>query len=175
VSQCGLYAIHINLLLLREVLGATRESQRYQSLSLFNTVHGIGPSSAQKLYDLGLRTIEDLERYYDVPPGAEVSEVEALFKAPDGRLPKDKIPLVTIPVALVLRKELNIKIPKEEVLEIHKLVMGELQEIQKGCISTIVGGYVSISELDLLSHSINQLSPREAREQRCRYRYQFTP
>ena len=152
MSRCHFYAVQTDLVC--EATGDTRDSPRYQSLSLFNTVYGIGPSNARKLYDLGLCTIEDLERYYDVLPGAELFEVGASLKTPTGKLPNDKIPPVPIPVALALRKELDTKIPKEEVLEIHNLVMAELQEIQNGCISTIVGGYVSICGHDLFSPNV---------------------
>jgi hypothetical protein len=42
---------------------------RYHSLVDFSSVYGIGPTNARKLYDLGLRTIDDLERYYEVDEG----------------------------------------------------------------------------------------------------------
>lgn len=42
---------------------------RYHSLVDFASVYGIGPTNARKLYDLGLRTIDDLERYYEAHEG----------------------------------------------------------------------------------------------------------
>jgi len=39
------------------------------SLSAFTSIHGIGPHTARHLYSLGLRSIEDLEKYYEVTPG----------------------------------------------------------------------------------------------------------
>ncbi|KAF9529665.1 DNA polymerase mu [Crepidotus variabilis] len=144
-------------------------SERFQSLSLFSSIYGIGPVNARKLYDLGLRSIEDLERYYDVSADTSASTVEELEEemviyTPNGkRVPtalaesprkstKDKaragvlgntykLPDMSIKVALMLRGELDQPIPRDEVEEMHRVVMKELQEIQKGCISTIVGGY----------------------------------
>ena len=47
-------------------LEAILTSDRFRSLKLFNTVYGIGPVTARRLYNLGLRTFEDLLLYYDV-------------------------------------------------------------------------------------------------------------
>ncbi|KAF8161313.1 hypothetical protein B0H34DRAFT_840472 [Crassisporium funariophilum] len=118
-------------------------SERYQSLSLFATIYGIGPANARKLYDLGLRTVEDLERYYDVPPGTDISSLEAELVTPNGRKieSKDKLPDMSIKVALALRLDLEISIPRDEVEEMHAIVMAEMEVIQPGCVSTIVGGY----------------------------------
>lgn len=44
-------------------------SARFQSLSAFNDIHGIGPHTARHLYSIGLRTLEDLDKYYEVTPG----------------------------------------------------------------------------------------------------------
>lgn len=35
-----------------------------------------------------------------------------------------------------------IRIPRDEVKEIHRVIMEELDELQPGCVSTIVGGWV---------------------------------
>jgi len=40
-----------------------------------------------------------------------------------------------------LRSELNEKIPRDEVEEMHDAVMEHLEQIQPGCLSTVVGGY----------------------------------
>lgn len=44
-------------------------STRFLTLSAFNSIHGIGPHTARHLYSLGLRSIEDLQKYYEVTPG----------------------------------------------------------------------------------------------------------
>jgi DNA polymerase mu len=49
-------------------------------------------------------------------------------------------PEISIKVGLVFREEFNQKIASSEVEEMHATVMNELSHIQKGCISTIVGG-----------------------------------
>ncbi len=46
-----------------------RKAQRFASLSLFTSVYGIGPATARKLYDRGLRSLHDLEAYYEVDTG----------------------------------------------------------------------------------------------------------
>ncbi|KAH9976171.1 hypothetical protein BGW80DRAFT_1436174 [Lactifluus volemus] len=52
----------------------TRKSDRFVTLSLFATIHGIGPVTARKLYGLGLRTLRDLEAYYEVDTGSTQAE-----------------------------------------------------------------------------------------------------
>ncbi|KIM40321.1 hypothetical protein M413DRAFT_446505 [Hebeloma cylindrosporum] len=123
-----------------------RASERFQSLPDFASIYSIGPANARKLYDLGLRTIQDLERYYDVPPGCTVESLQAdlVQYTPNGiKIPRSKVspPDMSIKIALALREELEIPIPREEVEEVHSVVMKELHEIQPGCVSTIVGGY----------------------------------
>ena len=39
-----------------------------------------------------------------------------------------------------------INIPRIEVQEVHEIVITELGHIEKGCTSTLVGGYDSIAE-----------------------------
>jgi DNA polymerase mu len=51
-----------------------RRSQRFISLTLFTSVHGIGPVTARKLYDHGLRSLRDLEAYYEVDTGSTPAE-----------------------------------------------------------------------------------------------------
>ncbi|KDR75668.1 hypothetical protein GALMADRAFT_248274 [Galerina marginata CBS 339.88] len=120
----------------------TRKSERFQSLSTFATIYGIGATNARQLYDLGLRTIEDMERYYDVIPGSTASSLGAELVTPNGRkIPTDKAPDMSIKISLVMREDLEVPIPREEVEEMHKVVMRELEKIQPGCVSTVVGGY----------------------------------
>lgn len=52
----------------------TRESERFKALSLFNTIYGIGPATARTLYDRGLRSLRDLEAYYEVDTGSTPAE-----------------------------------------------------------------------------------------------------
>lgn len=47
-------------------IGNILHSPRYKTLSLFSTVYGIGPHTARQLYAVGLSTLKQLERYYDV-------------------------------------------------------------------------------------------------------------
>lgn len=46
--------------------GSIQASERFQTLTLFSSIYGIGPTTARKLYGLGLRSLEDLEIYYGV-------------------------------------------------------------------------------------------------------------
>lgn len=105
------------------------------------------------MYDHGLRTLEDMERYYDVTPEQTLASLDVPLYTPNGRrIPSTsagpniasgnhgQIPDLTVQVSLVLRHEFEVPIPREEVEEMQRVVMRELGEIQPGCISTIVGG-----------------------------------
>ncbi|PFH52135.1 hypothetical protein AMATHDRAFT_2383 [Amanita thiersii Skay4041] len=121
-------------------------SDRYQALSAFTTIHGIGPTTARKLYEIGLRSLEDMERYYDVPAGIDSSQLASLEETvytPNGKpvRRKSQMPELSVKVALALRKDLATTIPREEVEEMHETVMKQLNELQPGCVSTVVGGY----------------------------------
>ncbi|KAJ7686516.1 DNA polymerase mu [Mycena rosella] len=121
--------------------GKIRESQtiegspRFQSLSAFTTVYGIGATTARKLYDsFGLRTIEDLEKHYTSnPPHLPRDNRESKINTP--------APPLSIKAALALRTDLDEKIPRAEVELMHDIVMAELEKLRPGCLSTIVGGY----------------------------------
>lgn len=105
-------------------------------------IYGVGPTTARKLYDIGLRSFEDIERYYDVPFG---STTLAQLASPVKRIlasKKSSLPDISVKVGLALRDELSTTIPREEVEEIHAVVMKELGKIQPGYLSTIVGGWV---------------------------------
>lgn len=156
----------------------TRASERYQALSCFATVYGIGPARAREYYDMGMRSMANLERYYDIQPPPEsldpenpksISMVNELVQelerrdneeiyTPNGKkVPTKgttKAPEVTIPVALALRRELDTSIPREEVEEIREVITRELDEFQPGCVSTVVGGYAN-AHLSLLPGSLN--------------------
>src|SRR5258708_38330084 len=59
---------------MERVIEEMRESERFKTLSLFNTIHGIGPATARTLYDRGLRSLRDLEAYYEVDTGSIPAE-----------------------------------------------------------------------------------------------------
>lgn len=121
----------------------TQASERFKSLSTFTTVYGVGPSTSRELYDIGLRTIEDMELYYDVPAGgAPLVVQDAVTLTPNGRqVPRTTRMPTSVQVALSLRHDLQATIPRTEVEEIYAVVMTELGALQEGCVGTIVGGY----------------------------------
>ena len=41
-------------------------SQRFAALSTLASIHGIGPVTARKLYDVGVHSLEDARVYYGV-------------------------------------------------------------------------------------------------------------
>ncbi|KAG6885387.1 hypothetical protein C0993_002350 [Termitomyces sp. T159_Od127] len=125
-----------------------RSSARFQSLKAFTSIHGVGSATARQLYSIGIRTIQDMEQYYDVPiadDGTPVLPEDQIIYTPNGqRVPtSNKIPDLDIKVALVLRHDFAVSISRSEVEEMHNLVMAELEEIQPGWASTIVGGVFS--------------------------------
>ncbi|KAF8918248.1 hypothetical protein CPB85DRAFT_1283288 [Mucidula mucida] len=113
---------------------ATETSQRFQSLSLFSSVYGIGSKTAQDLYVRGIRALNELERYYDVYADDEPDHAQRTGHIGD-------IPLLCIPVGIRLLKELEQQIPREEVEEMHAVVMRQLEVLRPGCVTTITGGY----------------------------------
>lgn len=46
----------------------TERSARFKALALFASVYGIGPTTARMLWARGLRSLEDLERWYGIDP-----------------------------------------------------------------------------------------------------------
>ncbi|KAI0050505.1 Nucleotidyltransferase [Auriscalpium vulgare] len=106
-----------------------KASERYNALVLFASIYGIGPSTARNLYARGLRNLRDLEAFYEVN-GPPVEGIEGPQSVE-----------MDIQIALGLRAELAIKIPREEVELIHRTIMNELEVVQPGCVSMIVGGY----------------------------------
>lgn len=79
------------------------------------------------------------------------------------------MPNISIVAGLALRNELNEKIAREEVEEMHRVVTQELAQIRPGCISTITGGYVGfwlilITPLDADTILSMQVSKRKDRE-----------
>ncbi|KAG6841415.1 hypothetical protein C0991_011309 [Blastosporella zonata] len=87
-----------------------------------------------------------MERYYDVPMANNgtpmLVENEPIYTPNRKRVPRRVgVPDFDIKAALALRHELATYIPRSEVEEIHDIVMSEVEEIQPGCVSIIVGGY----------------------------------
>ncbi|EIN08428.1 Nucleotidyltransferase [Punctularia strigosozonata HHB-11173 SS5] len=130
-----------------------KADERFQSLSAFSSVYGIGPNTARGLYARGLRTLEHLERYYEVWEDPQVAATSQRDAKTDDDV-KDVKPVVIeeadvrgeggttlIRAALGYREDLAIKIPRDEVEEIGRLMAAELEEVEKGCVSIIVGGY----------------------------------
>lgn len=107
---------------------------------------------------MGMRTIADLERYYDIPsnpglhhprPPEVVNELLAGLDEASGFTPNGKpireegrAPELSVPVAIVLKDELDVGIPRKEVEEMRDIILKELEELQPGCVSTVVGGQV---------------------------------
>ncbi|TFK87051.1 Nucleotidyltransferase [Polyporus arcularius HHB13444] len=125
-------------------------SERFQTLSLFSSIYGIGPSTAIRLYNLGLRSLNDLEVYYGVEPEdvalqSQIVEVEEKPRKPAWQRGQHKgdegLGDSWTRVALGLREDLAKKISRAEVEEMGRVVMRELEELEPGCVSTIVGGY----------------------------------
>ncbi|KAI0251130.1 hypothetical protein BJV78DRAFT_489289 [Lactifluus subvellereus] len=106
----------------------TRQSDRFITLSLFASIYGIGPVTARKLYDLGLRTLRDLEAYYEVD--ADFTPAESSDGAE-----------MDVRIALGLHDDLMQTIPREEVEAIHATIVDHLNVVEPGCVSTLVGGY----------------------------------
>ncbi|KAG9098903.1 hypothetical protein FRC06_005858 [Ceratobasidium sp. 370] len=96
-------------------------SERFQILSQFTAIHGIGPAKAREHYEAGCRTVEDLVKVYES---------------------KRKGPLSAgVLAALELRDELSARIPRSEVESIAQRIFNELDAIQPGCEYTICGSY----------------------------------
>ncbi|KAF8435028.1 DNA polymerase mu [Boletus edulis BED1] len=111
-------------------------STRFLSLSAFNSIHGIGPHTARHLYTLGLRSIEDLEKYYEVTITHEGTSSQ-FEVGTSNEIGVDK----SIRVSLALRHDFSQKIPRQEAEGINRVIMRELEPIEEGCKSVIVGGY----------------------------------
>ncbi|PIL32799.1 hypothetical protein GSI_04916 [Ganoderma sinense ZZ0214-1] len=126
-----------------------KASERFQALSLFASVYGIGPTTARRLYNLNLRTLDDLEIYYgveraDVEGQAEIIEVEEKPRKAGwirGKHEDEGLGESWVKIAIGLREDLMKKIPRAEVEEMGRVVMKELNEFEPGCVSTIAGGY----------------------------------
>jgi DNA polymerase mu len=105
-------------------------------MKLFTSIYGIGPTKAKDLYGRGLRTLDDLKRYFDVPQTdfPEILRVHALDESTKG------IPTISVQMGILLKEHLDQKIPRSEVETIHEVVAEELNHIMEGCVSEIMGG-----------------------------------
>ncbi|KAK0486162.1 DNA polymerase mu [Armillaria novae-zelandiae] len=124
------------------------EDPRYQVLTLFTSVYGIGPAYAQHMYDVeGLRTIKDLEFHYEnlersastSEPGASKQKFPYMTLTTTSE--KTRVPTLTSPEAIRLHAELNAPILRDETERMHAVVMDELGHLRPGCSSTITGSY----------------------------------
>jgi DNA polymerase IV len=86
---------------------ATLKSQRYKSLSLLSSIYGIGPTTARLLYGKGVRTLEDLQRWYDVDPDAPEAVVDGVETIQNGNEEEGKEGLIR--AALGFRADLEVK------------------------------------------------------------------
>lgn len=124
------------------------KSSRFHTLSLFSSIYGIGPNTARRLHALGLQSLDDLEVYYGVDKN-EISNEFMEIEKPASQFWRGKsqaqgdegLGESWIKVALGLREDLAIKIPRNEVEEMGKVVKNELDAVEPGCTYTIVGGY----------------------------------
>ena len=81
-------------------------SPRFLTLTAFNTIHGIGPHTARNLYSLGLRTIEDLEKYYEATAETTLEGIQSHLQAGHSKeIGLDK----SIQVSLILRHHFSQK------------------------------------------------------------------
>ncbi|KAH9174946.1 Nucleotidyltransferase [Lactarius sanguifluus] len=127
-----------------------KQSERFTSLSLFASIYGIGPTTSRKLYDLGLRTLRDLDAYYEVDASTPVEH--------SGSADMD------VRIALGLRDDFQQTISREEVEAIHATIMDHLNAVEPGCVSTLVGGYrrgkPSSNDVDIVFTHPNKTSAK---------------
>ncbi|KAL3683505.1 hypothetical protein R1sor_001527 [Riccia sorocarpa] len=90
-----------------------KHDEKVKAVSLFGAVWGIGPSTAQKLYDKGHRTLEDLQH-------------EESLTSPQK-------------FGLKFHDDINKKIPRHEVADMERLVQIHSESVTPG-ISVLCGG-----------------------------------
>lgn len=98
-------------------LGDIMTSERFKTLTDFSSVYGIGPHTARRLFNLGLRTFDDLEVYYGVDPAEVDTELMELeheenhpsWKGRKGAQQQDNFDENWIKIALGLRADLSKK------------------------------------------------------------------
>jgi len=106
---------------------------KYHVLNEFASIYGVGPAKANILYSEGLRTLEDLKRYYKVSPDLKATT----------RQKQDKYVTAEnwLEVSVELKDDLSIKMSRKEVEQMYEVVIKELNVVQPGCSHMIVGGY----------------------------------
>ncbi|KAH9050966.1 Nucleotidyltransferase [Lactarius deliciosus] len=109
------------------------------------SIYGIGPTTSRKLYDLGLRTLRDLEAYYEVDASTPVEH--------SGSADMD------VRIALGLRDDFQQTISREEVEAIHATIMDHLNAVEPGCVSTLVGG-LAVTDVDIVFTHPNKTSAK---------------
>lgn len=92
-----------------------KNDERVCTLSLFSSIWGIGPATAQRFYEKGYRSLDDLRD----EPSLTASQR----------------------VGLCFYHDLNVKIPRHEVKEMETLVRGVAEEIQAGMMVLCGGSY----------------------------------
>ncbi|KAH9953842.1 hypothetical protein BC827DRAFT_1145318 [Russula dissimulans] len=118
-----------------------RQSERFISLSLFSSVYGIGPVTARNLYDRGLRSLRDLEAYYEVDAGFVPRRHEHPHCT---RIARRSQSYVRNPLSKGSWRDAVLtptQHPSPEVEAIHATIMSHLDAVQPGCVGTLVGGY----------------------------------
>ncbi|KAG7449688.1 Nucleotidyltransferase [Guyanagaster necrorhizus] len=123
------------------------EDPRYQTLTLFTSIYGIGPAYARHMYDVeGLRTIKDLMFHYEnlersASAEPDVSKQKSPYMILTTTPEKTRVPTLTSREAVQLHEELNDPILRDETERMHATIMKELGHLQPGCTSTITGSY----------------------------------
>ncbi|KAH7283750.1 hypothetical protein KP509_34G022400 [Ceratopteris richardii] len=92
-----------------------KNDKKVQALRLFSSIWGIGPATALKLYEKGYRTLDDLKK----EPSLTASQR----------------------VGLQFYKDLTIKIPRHEVMEMESLVRKVAEHIEHDIIVVCGGSY----------------------------------
>ncbi|KAK6627172.1 hypothetical protein RUM44_009649 [Polyplax serrata] len=93
-----------------------RKNEKYQAILLLTRVSGIGPAKAKELVDLGIRSLEDLEKH------------------------KDKLTHHQ-KIGLKYFHDFELRIPRKEISEIEKVIRDEITGIDGEYIVTICGSY----------------------------------
>lgn len=101
------------------------KNERFQVLSDFTTVYGIGPVKARAFLHQNIKTFGDLERYYrrQLMSGKDTENAQGMLNS------------------LAAREDFRVKISRAEVEEVARIIANELEIIQPGFIHTITGGY----------------------------------
>jgi DNA polymerase IV len=106
--MCGQIAEYLKRGTIAEVEN-TKASERFRALSLFASVYGIGPTTARTLWNRGVRTLRDLQRWYDAPVDGEPGSANVEGIAGPDEDGKEGM----IRAALGFREDLEIKYTRE--------------------------------------------------------------